>query len=88
MFNPSFHLQWASLKFIHTGFFFKKYYVFEFFVNMVLEKGEDCLERGGGLQFNSDQITGLELVLLKQSMNQCDPETINSIITFGVKSRA
>lgn len=55
---------------------------------MVLEKGEDCLEREGGLQFNSDQITGLELVLLKQSMNQCDPETINSIITFEVKSRA
>lgn len=57
---------------------------------MVLEKGEDCLERerGWGVQFNSDQITGLELVLLKQSMNQCDPETINSIITFEVKSRA
>lgn len=56
---------------------------------MVLEKGEDCLERErGGLQFNSDQITGLVLVLLKQSMNQCDPETINSIITFEVKSRA
>lgn len=70
------------------GFFFKKYHVFEFFGNMVLEKGEDCLEREGGLQFNSDQITGLELVLLKQSMNQCDPETINSIITFEVKSRA
>lgn len=30
------------------GFFFKKYHVFEFFVNMVLEKGEDCLEREGG----------------------------------------